>query len=829
MALAVVVDSTFGSNSQGNVVTSISSSDFARINAIALQSDGKIVAVGSYNNSVNNLDNIVVCRYNQSGTLDTTFGSNNTGIVLQNFTSSSNAYGVALQTDGKIIVVGYTFVDGVSQMLVLRYTSTGSLDTNFGSNGAVFIPIGNGAVANAVTIQPSNSYIVIGGSAVSSGLGQFAASRLDTSGNLDINFGDGSGIVTTAIDSGNSQAKTLALRSDEKIILGGNANDKFALAQYDTLGNLDTDNFGTNGTVVLPIGVSAFIASIAIDSSNNIVAAGRSDINIAVAVFQANGSLNIGFNNTGYIATAIGNNAGANSLVVQSNNKIVVGGFSDNISFVARYNTDGSFDSNFGSNGVVLTAIGNQNQYNGLSLQSNGKIITGGFSDASLLLVRYLANNAAFVNIINPTNGSTITSFKNAINGNASLPNAQVQVLVNNITFTTVTTDSYGNWNAGTSPLLVLGSNVVTANLISNSTTVATSTNTFTVSAPYIITITSPANGSTSVTSTVSITGTSTLASANIQVLVDGNLFTTVVTDSNGNWNAGTSSVLVNGSHSITANLMSGASTIATATSNFTVNQTNTITIVTPAKGSIVSGNTTPINGTSTIANTNVYLFIDGGLFATVSTDSNGNWNAGNSNILTNGSHVVIAYLVDSTNRVRAFAVNLFTVSNGNLAGDTYSFSYDTTNQTVENIASFQNIKFSNALAVSNNWTYNSSTQAFTAPTAGNYLISFSAHVSTPSIANTTSTTASIIVLKNGAEIPGSQATLTFPTLSVTGLPLSSISSWINNLSKTFLINLNNGDTITFQFTGNDTGIQLISSSGDGTTKPSMSVTMHFV
>src|SRR3990167_3434132 len=125
------LDTTFGTG--GIVTTIIGSGSFKSDVAysVAIQSDGKIVVTG-YNNNANN--DFALVRYNTNGSLDTTF--NSTGIVTTAIGSSSDVgRSVAIQSDGKIVVAGYSYNGSNNDFALVRYNTDGTLDTTFNSTG----------------------------------------------------------------------------------------------------------------------------------------------------------------------------------------------------------------------------------------------------------------------------------------------------------------------------------------------------------------------------------------------------------------------------------------------------------------------------------------------------------------------------------------------------------------------------------------------------------------------------------------------------------------------------------------------------------------------
>ena len=139
------LDTTFGTD--GKVTTNISGG-FDMANGVAMQADGKIVVVGSSDSG------IAVARYNSDGSLDTTF--NGDGIVTHDFGGPwDQGLDVAVQDDGKIVVVGQTHIDTLTNFAALRYNSDGTLDTGFGSSGTGYQLTNFGEVQQTETTDNS--------------------------------------------------------------------------------------------------------------------------------------------------------------------------------------------------------------------------------------------------------------------------------------------------------------------------------------------------------------------------------------------------------------------------------------------------------------------------------------------------------------------------------------------------------------------------------------------------------------------------------------------------------------------------------------------------
>ncbi len=223
------IDLTFGV--EGKARTDMGSKFFEGANAMALQPDGKIVVGGTVDRSLL-ISDFAIVRYNPNGSIDTSFGDD--GRVFQAFGPDSvdHLNALAVQPDGRILAVGYS--DGVSpgnfDIALARYTPDGVLDPTFGNGGLVSTNIRANEVANAVALQGDGKIVVAGYARDGNGSGAFALARYHADGTLDSHFGIG-GIVTTsffeidpsATPNGEifSRAASVAIHADGKIVAFG--------------------------------------------------------------------------------------------------------------------------------------------------------------------------------------------------------------------------------------------------------------------------------------------------------------------------------------------------------------------------------------------------------------------------------------------------------------------------------------------------------------------------------------------------------------------------------------------------------------------------------
>jgi uncharacterized delta-60 repeat protein len=407
-----VLDTTF--DTDGTSFVEFGWNDRAR--GVAIQPDGKIIAAGWADGS---RPEFAVARFNSDGTLDTTFDSDGTRFFTfgtSGFGGHEQAYDVALQADGKIVVVGFTDagtgVDDGSQTVaaIARLNSDGSLDGTFAGDGlqTVDIPDGDLDQLNAVAIQGDGKVVAAG--FVDGGLPDWALIRFNTDGSLDTTF-DADGIQAFTFGSGSfgghERAQGVAVQSDGKIVAvgftdaGTGVNDGTqsfaAIARLNSDGSLD-GTFAGDGlqTVDIPNGGLDQLNAVAIQGDGKIVAAGFVDggrPDFALVRLDTDGSLDTTFDADGIQAftfgsTTFGGEERAEDLVLQADGKIVVAGYA-NLSdtgepfdvALARLSNDGSLDFSFGTDGLVTTDLGGNDLAFGAALQPDGRIVVVGYSD----------------------------------------------------------------------------------------------------------------------------------------------------------------------------------------------------------------------------------------------------------------------------------------------------------------------------------------------------------------------------------------------------------------------------------------------------------------
>ncbi len=343
------------------------------------------------------------------GGLDPTFGTG--GLVTTNFSLPANddIFALLLQTDQKIVAVGRTYASDIRFSFALaRYNTNGTLDTTgFNSGGSfpgtVTTDVSAEGHAYAAVLQSDGKVLAVGWSSVTSVTvaAQFTIVRYNTNGSLDTGFGSPNGYVRTAIGSFTDVGSAVVLDADQKIIVVGSTNTTsfgstnhtdVAVVRYNTDGSLDT-TFNSTGKQTLHVGNSSNGYAVAVQDDGKIVVAGHTGLDILVARFNSNGSLDTtGFGSpNGYVVTDYeGTTSSAQGVIIQDDGKIVVAGFhfslgtANGVFISVRYNTDGSLDSTYGDAGISIQSFGSDDdEATGLILHYDGRIIVYGSTHLS--------------------------------------------------------------------------------------------------------------------------------------------------------------------------------------------------------------------------------------------------------------------------------------------------------------------------------------------------------------------------------------------------------------------------------------------------------------
>jgi uncharacterized delta-60 repeat protein len=411
-AAAGDLDPSFGT---GGKVTQSFAGRFAGIEALAFQSDGKIVAVGSATTPDGDGE-FVVGRYNVDGTPDETFsgdGTFTTGLVSG--CCDETLLDVAIQPDGKIVAVGYSYdyAAVTYSPVLIRLKSNGTLDPAFGDGGIVLDDAISFSEADAVALQPDEKIVVAGKArpaATHGGDTRFFVARYGADGAPDPTF-SGDGRQMTRFGGQFAWAEDVAVLDRGKILAVGRADDQtgeqgFALARYTPKGGLDR-SFGTGGRVLSKIGSEgAWAHSVAILPGRHILVGGevssQTTGSFALARYTSDGALDPAYGGgDGWTRTPLDSGlTHAFGMAIQPDGRPVLAGYATpgNQRYyftLVRYGLHGGIDRTFGDNGVVLTSFGpttgDGDFAQAVVVNDQGRILAGGFTgDGEFAMARYV-------------------------------------------------------------------------------------------------------------------------------------------------------------------------------------------------------------------------------------------------------------------------------------------------------------------------------------------------------------------------------------------------------------------------------------------------------
>ena len=482
-AQTLILNGSFGNGGTVRNAVPGSNGAFDAIYGEVLQPDGKIVVAGTSEDASSHYL-FAIARFGTDGTADPTFGANLDGFVT--FAISGGAgtqdrcLAIARQSDGKFVLVGRSLLSsGHYAFAIARVDTDGTLDDNFASGGTETSQIdasGMGDRAFAVAVQSNGKIVVAGYSQASNTNISCAVARFNSNGFADNTFGT-SGHVTFTINGGDGtidEAFAVAVRTDGKIVVGGaslnGSTQALALARLSSTGALD-NTFATNGTERLTNGT--LISALVLDSNQKIVTAGYTSTGTQFQVirFDTLGSFDSGFGTSGIVSTNFsgGGNEIGKAITIQNDGKIVAAGYSTNSSnatafALMRLNSDGSYDDTFGTSGLLRTTIadgaGTNDEANAIAVESDSTIVAAGFSSDG-------SSNLGFA-----------LAKYNSQNSSGSTPPT---VQASNAAFSSITSSSMTiTWTSGngTGRLVLLrqGSSVDGTNVPSTGTTYTAST-----------------------------------------------------------------------------------------------------------------------------------------------------------------------------------------------------------------------------------------------------------------------------------------------------------------------------------------------------------------
>lgn len=346
------------------------------------------------------------CCFSQPGSLDSSFGLNGVGSYCLPIGTGVNVTDGSFQSNGKIIQL---FFDYTNPINLIRWNENGTIDTSFGPNGIVtygnIVPFVNGGYYTfKMAVQSDDKIIIMGLQQNNTFNNGYWVARLLPDGALDTTF-NGTGYKDVTFGSIQDRATCVALQADGKILLGGTSGNTaqfFSVARLNSDGSYDT-SFDGDGKVQIPFsGSESFVESMAVQDDGKIILGGYTvggAKDFALARINSNGSLDTTFGVNGKVVTdlLVSYSTIIRDILIEPNGKIIVAGIYsfefDGRFCMVRYNANGSIDTSFGSNGLTVDTNYYASYYFNIARQIDGKIITAGnVFYPSFIISRYNTN-----------------------------------------------------------------------------------------------------------------------------------------------------------------------------------------------------------------------------------------------------------------------------------------------------------------------------------------------------------------------------------------------------------------------------------------------------
>ena len=396
------LDTSFGGD--GKVRTSFGS-EAALASTVLIRPDGTIAVAGGAGDL-----KFAIAQYELDGTLDTSFGGD--GRATAGFGGrecTGEETDAVIDALGRVVVAGSTGCRH-GEFALARFMPDGTLDDSFGGDGKVRTAFGSGCVSRAfgVAVQSDGKIVAAGASGFTCPHVKFALARYNDDGSLDVSFG-GDGRITADFTPHWDVASDVAVEQDGGIVVAGTAaierdHARFALARFLPDGTPD-DSFGGDGRATTFFGqCPANGTTMDVGAGGKIVVGGWAGCigKFALAAYSDDGSLDPSFGGDGKVTTRFPGDRCSdqiNDVAIQTDGKIVAAGYAvcaeDAARFefgLARYQQGGDLDTSFGDGGAVTTGFRGANALaHGVALQDDGSFVAAGLAGTRFALARYLA------------------------------------------------------------------------------------------------------------------------------------------------------------------------------------------------------------------------------------------------------------------------------------------------------------------------------------------------------------------------------------------------------------------------------------------------------
>jgi uncharacterized delta-60 repeat protein len=406
------LDISFGIG--GKVITSINNDE--RANSLVIQGDGKIVVVGYTFSSISGND-VSCVRYNIDGSIDNSFGINGIATFDIQTGSDDKSTSVDIQSDGKLILCGYSDDGTDRSSLIMRLNTNGTIDTSFGTAGKVLTNFTKTGASirqdeyRVVKIHPLTGNIIAAGTSfTASNNSRMIIARYTPTGLLDNTFATGGKFIdlpeTQVLANFLASIEDLAIKSNGKITLVGIEGGYFYLARLNNNGTMDTsfsgDGFYDN--------YQGRMYGIELNNDDSIYFTGDIEPLPQTQVYTGYIDGNGGGGSIAATPYNFGTAIDTYSYAIEKDNsgKLLVCGYHRNTTtgvnsfLVGRLLANRTTDATFGTNGFVTTTFtSTDSRAFDLKIQPNGRIVLAGVSGGKIALARYINGALSSTEFVN--------------------------------------------------------------------------------------------------------------------------------------------------------------------------------------------------------------------------------------------------------------------------------------------------------------------------------------------------------------------------------------------------------------------------------------------
>lgn len=358
-----------------------------RVKSILVQSSGKIIVTSDTSGFGNGYSQILT-RYNIDGSLDLSFGVNG---IIENIYAELNLFE---QPDGKFLVCSYYEIQ--------RYSADGIIDTTFGNNGSTEFTLQNPNPVNFIDniVITSDSKILLAIDYFVNNETSFGVVRLNTNGSIDTTFGV-NGFITTRFNTFSptdiEYPASISLNSLNEILVIGFMRPNNVPISITSIGIL---KFNQNGTLNTSFGINGkySLTNNEFLYPNNIISLPNNQfiVNLFTSLNSQRKSRSMKFNSNGTLDNSFGTNGIVNDInfnndmIVQNDGKILKTGSLNNQMSTTRFNSNGSVDNTFGNLGNLITNVNLESKSNSIRQTTNNQFLIGGYTITNQNVMKYV-------------------------------------------------------------------------------------------------------------------------------------------------------------------------------------------------------------------------------------------------------------------------------------------------------------------------------------------------------------------------------------------------------------------------------------------------------